>query len=235
LSNKRQSILNKCVNFAQSHLPQACFLCGGRVVGKLLCPGCNADLPRLPDACCPQCSLPSPGGEICGACLTHPPAFARTLAVYAYAFPLDALVQQCKYAGATSLTAFFAEQMALRVTPESRLDFLLPMPLHPTRLAHRGFNQAAEIARRLSPLVGIPWRPDACQRLRDTPAQAGLDLKTRQRNLRGAFACDLDLGGKRVALIDDVMTSGSSLNELAGMVRKAGAVEIQAWVLARTL
>ncbi len=109
------------------------------------------------------------------------------------------------------------------------------MPLHPTRLAQRGFNQAAEIARRISPQVRIPWLAEACQRVRDTPSQAGLDLKTRQRNLRGAFACTMDLSGKRVALIDDVMTSGSSLNELAGVVRKAGAVEIQAWVLARTL
>jgi len=235
LSNKRKSILNKCFNFVQSRLPQACFLCGGRVVGKLLCPGCEDDLPRLTDACCPLCALPSLNSEVCGACLKHAPTFDRTLAVYTYAFPLDALVQQCKYAGATSLTAFFAEQMAHRVAPETRIDYLLPMPLHPARLAHRGFNQAAEIARRLSPQVGIPWRIDACQRLRDTPSQAGLDLKTRQHNLRGAFACNLDLSGKRVALIDDVMTSGSSLDELARVVRKAGAIEIQAWVLARTL
>jgi ComF family protein len=109
------------------------------------------------------------------------------------------------------------------------------MPLHPARLAQRGFNQAAEIVRRLSPRVGVPWLPDACQRVRNTPSQAGLDLKTRQRNLRGAFVCNIDLSGKRVALIDDVMTSGSSLDELARVVRKAGAIEIQAWVLARTL
>ncbi len=179
--------------------------------------------------------MPSSSGEICGACLKHPPAFERALAVYAYAFPLDVLVQQCKYAGASNLTGFFAERMAERASPETGIDYLLPMPLHPARLAQRGFNQAAEIARRLAPKVGIAWLPDACQRLRDTPSQAGLDLKTRQRNLRGAFACTIDLSGKRVALIDDVMTSGSSLNELARAVRKAGAVEIQAWVLARTL
>lgn len=222
----------------QTRLPQACYLCGARVTGKPLCPGCEADLPNL-QASCPQCALPTPSGEVCGACLKHPPAFDRTLAVYAYAFPLDALIQQCKYTGAISLTAVFAEKIAHRASAESDIDYLLPMPLHPARLAHRGFNQAAEIARRLSPLLGIPWLPEACQRVRNTPSQAGLDLKTRQRNLRGAFACDVgksvDLSGKRVALIDDVMTSGSSLNELARVVRKAGAVEIQAWVLARTL
>ncbi len=235
MSNKHDSFLNKCINFAQACLPQACFLCGARVTGKLLCPGCAADLPALPAACCPQCALPSPGGELCGACLKHPPAFARTQAVFAYEFPLDTLVQQCKYADATSLTAFFAERLAHRVGTETQLDYLLPMPLHPARLAQRGFNQAAEIARRSSPRLGIPWLADACRRVRDTPAQAGLDLKARQRNLRGAFACDVDLSGKRVGLIDDVMTSGSSLNELARAVHKAGALEVQAWVLARTL
>lgn len=235
LSNKQTSPLNNCVSFIQSRLPQSCFLCAARVTGQLLCSACCADLPVLSAACCPQCALPTPAGELCGACLKQPPAFDRTLAAFAYAFPLDTLVQQCKYAHATSLTAFFAERIAQRVGADSGIDYLLPMPLHPARLAQRGFNQAAEIARRLSPQVRIPWLAEACRRVRNTPSQAGLDLKTRQRNLRGAFACELDLSGKRVALIDDVMTSGSSLHELARAVRQAGALEIQAWVLARTL
>ena len=233
MSNLQQFTLNKCIKFVQSRLPQACFLCGTRVTGALLCAGCEDDLAHLPAACCPQCALPTSDGEICGACLKKPPAFDRTKAVFSYAFPLDSLVQQCKYAHASHLTDFFAAHMAsMRAEP---LDYLLPMPLHPARLAQRGFNQAAEIARRLSPHIGVPWLPDACQRVRNTASQAGLDLKTRQRNLRGAFSCGIDLSGKRVALIDDVMTSGSSLDELARVVRKAGAIEIQAWVLARTL
>ncbi len=236
MSNLQQSTLNKCIKFMQSRLPQACFLCGERVAGALLCAGCEDDLAHLPAACCPQCALPTPQGEICGACLKKPPAFDRTRAVFSYAFPLDSLVQQCKYAHASNLTEFFAARMAERIgIDQPSLDYLLPMPLHPARLAQRGFNQAAEIARRLSPRIGVPWLPNACQRLRNTPSQAGLDLKTRQRNLRGAFTCCIDLSGKRVALIDDVMTSGSSLDELARVVRKAGAIEIHAWVLARTL
>ncbi len=236
MSNYAQTTLNKCLNYVQSRLPQACYLCGGRVLGGALCAGCESDLPRLSGACCPQCALPSAGGEICGACLKHPPAFDRTLATFAYAFPLDALVQQCKYSHAIHLTALFSGHMATRIGGAANgIDILLPMPLHPARLAARGFNQAAEITRRLSPRIGIPWRADVCRRVRDTPSQAGLDLKARMRNLRGAFACDIDLSGKRIALIDDVMTSGSSLNELARVARKAGALEIQAWVLARTL
>ncbi len=219
----------------QSRLPQACFLCSARVIGKLICPDCETDLPTLPATVCPQCALPTLSGEICGVCLKHPPAFDHARAVFAYAFPLDILVQQCKYAHATSLTAYFATRMAQLTNSETGLDYLLPMPLHPSRLAQRGFNQAAEIARRLSSRIGIPWLAEACTRIRNTPSQAGLDLKSRQRNLRGAFVCDMDLSGKRIVLIDDVMTSGSSLNELARVVRQAGALEIQAWVLARTL
>ena len=109
------------------------------------------------------------------------------------------------------------------------------MPLHEARLAERGFNQAAEIVRRLAPRLNVPWQADGCRRVRDTPPQAGLDLNARRRNLRGAFDCGLDLAGLRVALVDDVMTSGASLDELARTVRRAGATQVWAWVVARTL
>jgi ComF family protein len=172
---------------------------------------------------------------VCGACLRHPPALAHTEAVYAYAFPLDALVKHCKYQGALELTELFAQCLADRVREHDNADVIVPMPLHPERLGERGFNQAAEIARRLAKHLHIPWLADACQRVRNTPPQAGLDLKARRRNLRGAFRCDADLSGRRVALVDDVMTSGASVNELARTVIKAGAASVTAWVVARTL
>jgi len=235
LSNLITTILNKCLNLAQSGLPQSCLLCGGRVVGSMLCTGCEADMPHLPRARCPQCALPSADGAICGHCLRRPPAFARTVAVYGYAFPLDALVKHCKYGGALEVTDWFADRLTAELAGAPPPDLIVPMPLHPTRLAERGFNQAAEIARRLARRLEIPWSPEGCRRIRDTPPQAGLELKARRRNLRGAFTCDLDLTGKCVALVDDVMTSGASLDELAKVVRKAGAAEVHAWVVARTL
>lgn len=235
MSNTFAHILNNCRRFVQSRLPQDCLLCGARVVGRMLCPGCAGDLPLLPRARCPQCALPTHEGALCGHCLKHPPAFARTVAVYAYAFPLDALVKHCKYGGALAVTDWFAAALARELDSSTLPDLVIPMPLHDTRLAERGFNQAGEIARRLAPLLDIPWTPHGCARIRDTPPQAGLDLKARRRNLRGAFRCDLDLHGKRIALLDDVMTSGASLDELAKTARKAGAVEVSAWVVARTL
>lgn len=203
--------------------------------GSQLCTGCLEDLPLLPKERCPQCALPSHEGALCGACLKHPPAFDHAEAVYAYDFPLDALVKHCKYQGALEVTEFFAWALAERVRGLDAADLIIPMPLHPTRLGERGFNQAAEISRRLATHLQLPWRADACQRLRNTPSQAGMDLKARRRNLRGAFNCRQDLEGLRVALVDDVMTSGSSLNELAKAAKKAGAGSVTAWVVARTL
>lgn len=235
MSNHVAKILNSCAGFVQSRLPHPCLLCGAATRGDQLCPGCREDLPALPPGRCPQCALPSHGGVTCGACLRRPPAFDRTVAVHAYGFPLDALVKHCKYRGALELTAWFAQSLAAQVRKQDRVDVLIPMPLHAERLAERGFNQAAEIARHLSGHLGLPWLADACRRVRNTPPQAGLDLKARRRNLRGAFRCEMDLTGRRVALVDDVMTSGASLNELARTVKRAGATGVSAWVVARTL
>ncbi len=218
----------------QSMLAQPCVLCGERTRGGLLCAACEADLPRLPAARCPRCALPSPGGALCGACLKQPPAFDRCTAVFSYDFPLDALIRHYKYGGAQELASLFAAALATELTGQPRPELIVPMPLHPARLRERGFNQALEIARHLGDRLAVPCR-HACQRQRDTPPQAGLDLKARRRNLRGAFACADTLAGKRIALLDDVMTSGSSLDALATTARRAGAADISVWVVARTL
>lgn len=219
----------------QTRLAQPCLLCATRCQGDLLCPACLNDLPRLPPSRCPTCALPTPLGEICGRCLKQPPAFTATRAVYRYAFPLDALLQHFKYGHELALAGFFAERLTETLTPADCPDLLLPMPLHPRRLQERGFNQATEIARRLADRLDIPLALQACSRQLDTPPQAALPLKARRDNIRGAFACDRDLAGKRIALVDDVMTSGASLGELARTVLRAGAREVQAWVIARTL
>lgn len=230
--------MNSCLHIVQNLIAQPCVLCAARTRGGLLCPGCHADLPLLPQARCPQCALPSPGGLICGACLKKPPAFERSEAVYRYAFPLDVLIHQFKYAGAQSLADLFAtalgDHLSNRSPGRPLPDLIVPMPLHPARLRERGYNQALEIARRLGQRLNLPTQL-ACTRQRDTPPQAGLDLKSRKRNLRGAFTCNQILAGKRIALLDDVMTSGSSLDELARVARSAGAIAVEAWVVARTL
>jgi ComF family protein len=109
------------------------------------------------------------------------------------------------------------------------------MPLHPIRLRERGFNQAMEISRYLSKHMKIVILPDSCSRIRHTLPQTRLPWKDRQKNIREAFSCKIDLSGKHIAVVDDVMTTGTTLNELAKALRQQGATEISNWVIARTL
>ena len=235
MSNKVARLINNCLFFAQKHLPQPCLLCQTRVKGHALCTGCLSDLPTLAAEHCPQCALPSHANEVCGNCLRHPPSYDHTISAYTYAFPLDTLVRRCKYQGALDITEFFARQLAQSLPTMPAIDLLIPMPLHPARLAERGFNQSTEITRRLVRHISLPWENDVCTRTRNTPPQAGQDIKARKRNLRGAFQCHANLSGMRIALIDDVMTTGASLDELAKTVKQAGATWVENWVIARTL
>ncbi|MDH4286923.1 MAG: phosphoribosyltransferase family protein, partial [Gallionella sp.] len=125
--------------------------------------------------------------------------------------------------------------LALRIDKNSLPDCLIPMPLHPAKLRERGFNQSQLLAAALARRLKLELLANACQRVRDTPPQSALPWKERRKNVRNAFRCDADLSGKRVALVDDVLTTGASLNALAAAVQKRGAREIQVWVVARTL
>lgn len=235
MSNSLFSLLNSCIKYVQSRVAQPCFLCGARSLGALLCPACAADLPRLAAGRCPVCATPTLAGTVCGRCLKQPPAFERSVAVYRYDFPVSVLVQQLKYGGELALAPWLADRLAEQVGTTGLPDLLIPMPLHARRLQERGFNQAALIAGGLARRLDLPSGLDVCRRVKDTRPQVELPIKSRRGNMRNAFVCDADLSGRRVALVDDVMTSGASLNELARVVRKAGATEVAAWVLARTV
>lgn len=233
MSNLTPVILNSCNNCAQHLLPQACLLCGGASGAALLCANCDSELPRLPAGRCASCALPIPDGDICGACLDRPPRFDDVTAVFAYGFPVDALIQAFKYGGNLAVATVLGAALGNAVATHA--DAIIPMPLSPQRLRQRGFNQALEIARGVSRITGIPVMRDACRKVIETPPQATLPWKERAKNMRGAFVCDADLSGKKIAVIDDVMTSGATLNELAKNLRRAGAVHISGWVVARTL
>jgi ComF family protein len=220
---------------AQRLLPHACLLCGSDAGGERLCAGCRGDLPwhRMPQ--CPQCAMPTADGQLCGACLKRPPAFVRTRAALTYRFPADQLIQRLKYNGRLAAAPVLGDILAEGVGDVPPPDLLVPMPLHPARIRERGFNHAGEIARRLAHALDLPLATGVCRRVRDTPPQVALAYDARRRNVRGAFACNGDVAGKRVAIVDDVMTTGTSLDELAKTLLKAGAAEVEAWVVARTL
>ena len=221
--------------FIRHLLPHICILCRGKAGNQRLCLACNGDLPHYLVPHCPQCAIPTPDGQVCGACLKHPPAHTRTLAAFSYAFPVDQLVQALKYQNRLAIAPVLGDALAQIVKERSPPDLLIPMPLHSARLKQRGFNHATEIAREASLCLKVPLDLNICERVRDTPPQVALAYDQRRRNVRDAFACHGDVSGKRIALIDDVMTTGTSLDELAKTLKKAGALEVEAWVVARTL
>jgi len=226
-------IFNICTKIVQSLPEQPCLLCGAPSQSRAWCAACDAALPYLNSAHCPVCALPTWDSATCGHCLQNPPHFKRTVAAYAYAFPLDKLVLAFKYGEKFHLAASLSDRLAQCVVV--RPDCLVAMPLHPARLRERGFNQSLQLARRIGQQLDLPVLPYACQRVRNTPSQSTLPWKERSKNMRKAFSCSTDVAGKHVAVVDDVMTTGATLNELALALLNAGASEVSAWVVARTL
>lgn len=212
-----------------------CFLCHGSASSGLLCAACEADLPRLEGGVCPRCALASPAGAVCGRCLARPPRFDATLAALAYAFPADALVHALKFRGQLAVAGLLAQLLAERVAGAAPVDCLLPVPISGERLRQRGYNQALEIARHVARSAGIALAPQLCRRIRDTPAQTDLPWAERASNVRGAFASANAVAGARVAVLDDVMTTGATLDEVAASLKHAGAASVVNWVVARTL
>ena len=203
-------------------------------VGLELCRQCAAELPWL-DAHCRQCALPlvNAGEErLCGECLRRPPPFQRVWAPFRYSHPIDGLIKTLKYgddlAAARLLGDLLADYLSRRRV--SIPDTVIPVPLHPRRLAQRGFNQALELARRL----GVPLAPHLVRRTRATAAQSRLDIRERRRNTLGAFQVTARRMPAHVAVIDDVLTTGATAAELTRVLRQAGAARVEIWVTART-
>jgi len=235
LSIFKDSILNIGAKIKQLLPTQPCVLCGNMSSNGLWCEPCDAAMPYLDMPLCPVCALPTPCGEVCGHCLQTPPAYRHTQASFGYQFPVDRLIQAMKYQEQLALPGIFAEKLLARIEKTHLPDYLIPMPLHPAKLKRRGFNQALLIAKPLAKALNIPLLSNACHRLRDTPSQTDLPWSERSKNVKDAFSCEMDLTGKHIALIDDVITTGASLNELARAVQNCGAADIRAWVVARTL
>jgi len=216
-------------------LPQACALCAVGSGDALVCAACLAALPRIA-APCRACGLPAPSGRRCSTCRAHPPPFRATVAAWTYDFPVDRLVQALKYDGRLALAEPFAAALVAAVARRgvSLPDVVVALPLAPARQRTRGFNQAHEIARRVARGIDRPLVAGLA-RTRDSPPQAALAWPARARNVRDAFAGNGRLAGRRVALVDDVMTTGATLAAAATAARRAGAADVEAWVVARTL
>ena len=171
--------------------------------------------------------------RICGGCLQTPPYFHVTRSPYAYQAPISHLITALKYQRRLSLVPVLAGALAEHIENCSAVvDALLPVPLHTSKLRRRGFNQSLELARPLARRFGIPIL-HALQRHRATPAQSSLHADERRHNVRHAFRIAQPFDHQRVAIVDDVMTTGSTVNEIARLLATAGAEEIQVWCIAR--
>jgi len=230
---------NWLTNIQDWLLPRLCPACNDWTgPGRILCPGCETSLPRLGNAC-PRCATPYEHDRIrgdCGACLRHPPAFMRTLALFHYAPPADHFIRALKFHRQLGLARLLGIQLAERLrTWPSRPDLILPIPLHATRLRSRGFNQALEIARPAARALRVPLGVHSLRRLRATAPQSDLPFESRRRNVKGAFGVRPDAGvrGLRIALVDDVMTTGNTADAAARTLLAAGAEAIEVWVIAR--
>ncbi|MET0661228.1 MAG: ComF family protein [Steroidobacteraceae bacterium] len=219
--------------------PPRCLLCGG--AGQLpsvdICRDCEADLVPLDVACvhCAQPLLPVAATLTCGHCLRRPPSFDRSFCAFRYEAPLAELVRGFKYRRDTASGRLLAHLFCKRLQSRegSMPDCIVPVPLAQQRYHQRGFNQAIELGTQIERRIGVPMRTDVIVRVRETSEQAGLKPGQRRRNVRRAFEAVKPLQAARVAVLDDVMTTGSTVNEVARVLRTAGALEIEVWAIAR--
>jgi len=216
-------------------MPGACLLCGAAHDGAGLCADCLAELPAADNGCY-SCGAAVTPGPLCGRCLTAPPPYDHVLSAFDYAYPVDQLVHAFKYRRRLAICRAMAPTLCRRIqqAPGALPGLLLPVPLHRRRLWQRGYNQAQVIARALSRELAIPVARRLVQRPRATREQARLPAAARRRNLRGAFEMIGAPASRHIAIVDDVMTSGTTAGELARLLRQNGVERIDVWVLART-
>ncbi len=224
-------------------LPCCCALCGAGCDAAVCAPCQRRYLdPGAPR--CPRCANPCAPADAqlpCGACQLMRPAFDATVSAADYAAPLDQLVMQLKFGGTLALAPWCAQALgaAVRARPALELpELLCPVPLGPQRLAERGFNQALEIARPLAAALDVGLQPRLAVRARDTAAQSGVAPGQRRANIRHAFVVAPDalalVRGRHIGVVDDVMTSGHTLHELAATLKRFGAARVSNFVFART-
>jgi ComF family protein len=216
-------------------LPSHCLLCGARGQGAFsLCVACEADMPRNA-TCCTRCALPlETPAPLCGRCIRHAPPWDAAWAPFRYEWPLAQLESRFKFGGDLAAGRTLSLLWSASRAPHDLPAAIVPVPLHPSRLRKRGYNQALELAKPLAKRFGVPVMHDALRRTRATHAQTELTAIQRRRNVRGAFAVNADGNvPEHVAVLDDVFTTGATLAECARVLKQAGVARVDVWALAR--
>lgn len=211
-----------------------CTLCASPAA-QALCPACQSLLIK-PDFSCQYCAKPLPSDNLktCGECLSEKPAFDAIIYASLYQYPIDHWVHLLKFGGQLTAAQIMADALAPQLKSIDRSIPLIPMPLHPSRLRLRGYNQAAVIAQVIARTQKRPLLHNALIRTKATKMQAELREKQRKANVTGAFKCPEILNHKKVLLLDDVLTTGHTLRAASKTLKKAGAQHITAVLFARS-
>ncbi|HFD13639.1 MAG TPA: ComF family protein [Crenotrichaceae bacterium] len=215
--------------------PPRCLLCNADSKTEFdLCLGCCDDLPFQLHTC-PRCALPLQMNQLCGTCQKKPPAYTHCIAPFNYAPPLDYMIQQVKYSKKLAYARLLGELMSHQFNQPkiTKPDIIIPVPLHPKRIRERGFNQSLELVRPIAKSLNIPIDYHSCQRIRHTPKQADLTATQRHENLKNAFQISKEIDASHVALFDDVMTTGTTVELLAKELITSGVERVDVWVCAR--
>jgi len=225
---------NYCLFF--NH-PKKCYICTSRHRETLpICNGCFNDLPWLVNTC-PRCALPlTPPynkNSPCGQCLKKPPAYHQIRAAFAYNFPINIMIMKAKFNNKVHYLRLLSLLFAQQLSDSEQPDLIVPVPIHPQRLLRRQYNQASLIARHLSRQLHTPYSDALLSKVINTDQQSQLDARHRQRNIRGSFSC-LSKPPTHIALVDDVVTTGATVNELSRVLKQAGCQRVDVWALART-
>jgi ComF family protein len=223
-------------------IPKLCIFCHQPSGQMHHCAGCNDDLPWI-RAACKFCGAPVPTDfpdRACAVCRVPLEAIDRMLSALIYEYPVDCLVTRAKFKARTDAARVLGELLSAYLREQSSAglldtpDLIIPVPLHRKRLARRGFNQALEIALPVAAALGLPLQRNICRRIRHTCEQTALTGVARYHNMRDAFHAAPELSGRHVAIIDDVVTTGSTVAAMATALQSAGASKIQVWSVART-
>lgn len=220
-----------------------CLLCGCRQHGQQqptpayfgLCHFCHADLPFIAQAC-RQCGIPLPDGQtLCGDCISTPPAFDSSCCAVTYEHAVIALVHRFKTRHHNAIGRLLAELLLSRIQSHgAEIDVIIPAPMHWQRNLQRGNDHAGLLAKSIARKAKLPLHNKLLERSHATPVQKQLNAGQRKKNLRQAFRCTAPVTGLRIAIVDDVMTTGSTMNAIATTLKNAGAAEVHCWAVART-
>lgn len=233
---KLRELNKRLISWQKRLLLRSCILCGSAIQSNTeICPACEKTFKPI-DAACPICSSPAKNSKECGRCQKDPPMFSQTIAMFEYSGAIKTLIHRMKYHQdnfalhtAANLFVHKLQQHKYFAIP----NLIIPVPIHTTRLVHRGFNQSAEITKVVANELQCPQNPHMITKIKHTSSQQSLPLGKRKSNVRGAFSTTMRLDGQSIAILDDVMTSGETLRELSRVATKAGARKVVCWVIAR--